>query len=384
MIERLKVQNYKSLRNVDVRLTRMHLLIGPNDSGKTSLLEALAALSRSVDNSLPSSFEGSWSGRELVWQSKDLPVSFEVNFKGVPSYALQVNFAREGRDVRIAMEHLDGQDFSHFRNNQQTSIWFAIHQSQSVDGAFVDRAKQVHAALSGVHTYRWIPRLLGLPCAVDPQRRFRMLTEGFGLALVLDEILGYDRDRFVRLETRFREIFPQVKSIKLQQSPAFIAHGNPASDFPMLQQSSGKGLYFEMASGGNLIPASEISDGILLVLAYLTVLHLPQPPRLLLVEEPENGIHPARLRDVLQILRQLVHEQQQTQIVMTTHSPYVVDLFKPEEVSLCHKDGSTGEATIRNLSESAMVRDQIKIFTLGEIWTGEGDETIAKDTVGSK
>ena len=382
MIERLKVQNYKSLRNVDVRLTQMHLLIGPNDSGKTSLLEALAALSRSVDNPLPNSFEGSWTGRELVWQSQDLPVIFEVKFQGSLTYGLQVTFGPEGRDVLVGAESVDGQDLPQFRNHQQTLIWQAVHNQRA--GFHATRAKQIHEALSGVHVYRWIPRLLGLPCAVDPQRRFRMLTEGFGLALVLDEILGYDRDRFVRLETRFREIFPQVKSIKLQQAPAFVAHGNPASDFPMLQQSSGKGLYFEMASGGNLIPASEISDGILLVLAYLTVLHLPQPPRLLLVEEPENGIHPARLRDVLQILRQLVQEQQQTQIVMTTHSPYVVDLFKPEEVSLCHKNVSTGEASIRNLSESPRVLDQIKIFTLGEIWTGEGDETIAKDTVGSR
>jgi predicted ATPase len=104
---------------------------------------------------------------------------------------------------------------------------------------------------------------------------------------------------------------------------------------------------------------------------------------LLLVEEPENGIHPARLRDVLQIIRELAQEQQQTQIIMTSHSPYVVDLFKPEEVSLCHK-AQSGEVNVHNLAESAKVRDQMKLFTLGEIWTGEGDDALAADTAGSK
>src|SRR5438874_2835758 len=106
--------------------------------------------------------------------------------------------------------------------------------------------------------------MVGLPCARGPARRFRMITEGFGLALVLDEILGFDRRRFELLEEKFRSIFPQVKSIKLQQARAFRAQRNPAHDFPVLNEADGKGLYFEMAGSGGLIPASEISDGLLL------------------------------------------------------------------------------------------------------------------------
>jgi len=113
----------------------------------------------------------------------------------------------------------------------------------------------------------------------------------------------------------------------------------------------------------------------LLILAYLAVLHVPQPPRLLLVEEPENGIHPARLKEVLSILRDLVAEQSHTQVVMTTHSPYVVDSFQPEEVTLCHK-GDDGAIQTRLLSQSKAVREQVDVFTLGEIWTGEGDERL--------
>ncbi|MCH8252994.1 MAG: hypothetical protein IID36_11130 [Planctomycetes bacterium] len=62
---------------------------------------------------------------------------------------------------------------------------------------------------------------------------------------------------------------------------------------------------------------------------------------------------------------------------MTTHSPYVVDMFKPEEVSLCQM-GDDGAVTVTRLSESAAVREQIDVFTLGEIWTAEGDEALAK------
>ena len=236
-----------------------------------------------------------------------------------------------------------------------------------------------HDSLAGVHFYRWDPRLLGLPVAPDSKRRFRMEPSGFGLALCLDDILGYDRKRFTQLEDRFREIFPQIKSIKLIPEPAYRAPTDDPVQIPMLQRAEGKGIHFEFTAGGELVPAAQVSDGVLLVLAYLTVLYLPQPPRVLLVEEPENGIHPKRLQDVLKILKDVVKQQEQTQVILTTHSPYVVDLFSPEEVTLCQQMGD-GSVSVRRLSESQTVRDQLDVFTLGEIWTAEGDEALSQSS----
>ena len=113
----------------------------------------------------------------------------------------------------------------------------------------------------------------------------------------------------------------------------------------------------------------------LLVLAYLTILSLPQPPKVILLEEPENGIHPKRLREVLSILRDLVKERPTSQIILTTHSPYVLDTFQPDEVTVCQQ--VDGETKIARLSESKSVREQLDIFSLGEIWTAEGDDKIA-------
>jgi hypothetical protein len=66
--------------------------------------------------------------------------------------------------------------------------------------------------------------------------------------------------------------------------------------------------------------------------------------------------------------------------VLTTHSPYVVDLFRPDEVTLCQMEGD-GSVSVRRLSESKTVRDQLDVFTLGEIWTAEGDETLAQSAI---
>ena len=209
-----------------------------------------------------------------------------------------------------------------------------------------------------------------------------MNPDGFGLALFLDDILGFNRKRFGELEERFRSIFPEIRSIQLRRQKAFRSPIEP-DQITKPQQAEGKGLYFELQTTNQSVPASQASDGVLLVLAYLAVLFSPEPPRLLLVEEPENGIHPKRLTDVMNILREVAKEQPHTQVLLTTHSPYALDLFEnPSDVTLCTK-GDDGAISITPLAESTTVKEQLSIFSLGEIWTAEGDESLAADQVHS-
>ncbi len=388
MITRFRVKNYKALRDVTLDLTPIHVLIGPNDSGKTSILDAIAALCRSVDHELPQAFTGQWSGTNLVWRGEnDLLVSLSVAFDNRGDsydYDITTKFHQDARNVRIATEtfvaasQAQPVDLS-VAGNHFSRVRGLTCGYESVSGPLMDAARAVHDALVGVQVYRWNPPFLALPVAPDAARQFRMEPSGFGLALCLDDILSYDRSRFTELEERFRERFPHITSIKLQREKAYRAPTDDPEQVPMLAKADGKGIYFEFENGGELVPASQVSDGVLLILAYLTVLYLPKPPRLVLVEEPENGIHPKRLQEVLNILRDLVKEQAHSQVILTTHSPYVVDLFEPEEVSLCQM-GKDGSVSVHRLSQSKTVREQLDVFTLGEIWTAEGDEALARSS----
>jgi len=383
MIKRLQIQNYKALRDVTLDLTPIHVLIGPNDSGKTSILEAFAALCRSVDMSLDQAFAGTWEGRQLVWfGSSEASVRFTADIASQNDslkYSLACSFHPKGRYTTIAGECVTKGSVSTIEkigDRFSRVCRIGARGESDSDETLRQQAIAIYNALSGVHSFRWDPRFLALPVAPDSERQFRMESTGFGLAMLLDDILGYDRDLFAKLEERFCQVFPQIQSIKLKQEPAFKSPVDDPRQVPMLQKSDGKGIYFQFREGRDPVPARQVSDGILLVLAYLAELHLPQPPRVLLVEEPENGIHPKRLQDVLSILRMHVNEQAHTQVVLTTHSPYVVDFFKAEEVTLCQKE-EDGSVSVHRLSESNTVREQLDIFTLGEIWTAEGDSGLA-------
>ena len=388
MITRFQVQNYKALRDVTLNLTPMHVLIGPNDSGKTSILEALASLCRSVDHQLSDAFVGSWKGADLVWKGDiDQIVTLEAEGNvGEKSwkYRLGCRFVQRERDAHVEEEVLE---FDRMLEEAvaadlpglpvATLVYEIAVLNRGVPDNQRSTARGLYHVLSGAHLYRWVPRLLSLPVAAQSKRRFRMESTGFGLALCLDDILGYDRRQFEELENHFKRIFPEVDSIMLIREKAFTGPIDDPEQIPRLEQAEGKGLYFRFRKDKQELPAAQVSDGMLLVLAYLTILYLPHPPSVLLIEEPENGIHPKRLQDVLQILRKLIAGQGHTQIILTTHSPYVVDQFQPDEVSLCHKE-KDGSVVVNQLSESRTVKEQIDVFTLGEIWTAEGDKALAE------
>lgn len=388
MITRFRVQNYKALRDVALDLTPMHVLIGPNDSGKTSILEALASLCRSVDHQLPEAFVGSWKGADLVWKGDiDLIAALgaegnvgEKNWK----YKFGCRFVQKGRDVHIEEEVLkldpmleEAVETKSLGLSRATLVYEVAVLDRNVAYGQRAAARALYNVLSGAHLYRWVPRLLSLPVAARSQHQFRMESTGFGLALCLDDILGYDRRRFEELENHFKRIFPEVDSIMLIREQAFTGPIDDPERIPMLEQAEGKGLYFRFKKNKRELPAAQVSDGMLLVLAYLTISYLPHPPRVLLIEEPENGVHPKRLQDVLRILRDLIDERGHTQVILTTHSPYVVDQFQPDEVSLCHKE-QDGSVVVHQLSKSQTVKEQIDVFTLGEIWTAEGDKALAE------
>jgi predicted ATPase len=128
------------------------------------------------------------------------------------------------------------------------------------------------------------------------------------------------------------------------------------------------------ARWGYRIAARELSDGTLLALTLLTIAYSPTPPFLACFEEPDRGIHPRLLRHVQDALYRLAYPEgfgearSPVQVIVTTHSPYFLDLFQdhPEEVVICSKQGL--EANFQRLSELPNVAEIMEGANLGDVW----------------
>lgn len=125
------------------------------------------------------------------------------------------------------------------------------------------------------------------------------------------------------------------------------------------------------------ILARYVSDGTLKMLAYLTLLHDPDPPQLVGIEEPENFLHPRLLEELAEECRRA---SARTQLMVTTHSPFFLDGIRPQEVRVLYRDRE-GFTQAKQVSEIRGVPEFVDAgASLGSLWTegrfGMGDPLV--------
>jgi len=402
-LSRFGVKNYKCLGDIDIPLTPIHVLIGPNDAGKTSLLEALAAFHNTSQRDLAEVFPEPWNGRELVFHGAAEPnVQFSGHWSPSASepttsqgseigYGLTVRFADNGRTCEVWEElvqtagvpvplHIHPQ-----MPGKATTLRFYMAHPQQVrsiaPGGLLPDLDSLSVVIKPTHIWRFDPRQMAVPAAIRQDRKFTMDPDGFGLPALLGDILLRSADEYVRLRNGFCELFPDFRDIRMQSEQGLWREWKHGAAHPH-KFATGLAIYLETRSG-HTVRAQQASDGAILFLGFLALAHLPDPPTLVLLEEPENGIYPKRLAEVIQLLKKMVYREEGPrfpQIILTTHSPYVLSFFEPEEVTFLSRDPNKPEAGVRArpLRTAPRIREWLAggAFYLGEVWYNLSEEEL--------
>ena len=399
-LSRFGVKNYKCLGDIDIPLTPIHVLIGENDAGKTSLLEAMAALCASSEQPLAQVFPKPWEGRELVYNGSQ-EASVELSGHWEPSenetkgseerpfrYGFTVDFPLNGMGCKTLDEWVEvGPTFQRqpLEGNSSSRTTLFRWREGKVSRERVDPSgpELLVQIIRSAQKYSFNPRQMAMPAAFDKGRRFRMDPDGFGLATMLDDLIGHDRKAFDELEERYCSFFPQFKTIRTRTEIGLDRHDQGTGMFTA-SQKDGKAIYLETQNGEE-IRAQRASDGAILFLGLLALAYLPEPPKVLLLEEPENGIYPKRLGQVLELLKQLVGREEAVrfpQIIMTTHSPYVLSFFEPKEVTFLRRPADDPNGAVRAcpLRDAPNINERLgDEFNLGELWFNLSEEELFGD-----
>ncbi|MFO0952440.1 MAG: AAA family ATPase [Isosphaeraceae bacterium] len=379
MITRFQVKNYKLLKDVDVPLTPIHVIVGQNDSGKTTFLEALRAFCRTAEDGVSSNqaFGDSSSLHELVSFGATEPVvnflaDIDVKTKNIQfreTYELKLRIPSPPQALVIVLNEGLSSGQVRFSAGPRSTTGVSTRKQLGPDNPAREDLEGIADALLPVNLYLFDPRAMASPAAYDANRKFRMDENGFGLSTLLDDILGFDAKRFLDLSSEFSEYFPEFQRIRLETvelAPRTFARGNHSES----QGGHGKEVVLE-SSIGESIRARQASDGVLLFLGFLALLYSPKAPRILLIEEPERGVYPKRLAEIIGILKRLVEPtpgRVTPQIILTTHSPYLLSFFQPEEVTLMSRRGD--HAIARPLRNAPHIHERMGEggFYLGELW----------------
>ena len=275
-VDQLRIRGFGCFTDATLALTPIHAIVGPSDVGKTTALRALRALSRYA-------------------QQKSVA-------------AAMAEFAQYGRETSVLEARVGAHGVILVRDR---GGWGEHHVDDEARGA-----------LGGHHLLRLEPDALRQASALIPEGApIRFSDErGLGLSAVYDAILSRDVGTYLSLSKRLGGLFPTVKNVSLVNASAHT-------------KSMGVLLH-----DGTFVSPPAVSDGLLRWLAFAALPFLATAA-LVLVEEPENGLHPDGVRDVMTLLREI---SEKTQVVIATHSPIVVDELERNEVTVLRRDEREG------------------------------------------
>jgi len=374
-------------------LEGLNVLIGPNASGKSNLVEALSVL-RAVPRDLPKPIRQGGTVRDWLWKSGPgshgsesatgsadawsacLELVFSggmiARAKGDPAVRYRLVFGVEGDSFVVLDERVENaqaapgypKPFFYFGYENGRPMLSAWHRDKprELRRKFIDPSQSILSQLRDPEEYPELGRLAETLAQIRIYRSWQFGPDAaVRAACAADVRTDHLSEQLDNLPARLLALkrSPVVKrrmvALVRQLAPGF-------DDFEVTLD--GGLLTLRLTEGDLSIPARRLSDGTLRYLCLLAILADPDPAPLIVIEEPELGLHP----DIHPQLAALMLEaSQRTQLIVTTHSDILVDALTdtPETVVVCENvDGST---QLERLTPETL-GPWLEKYRLGELW----------------
>lgn len=358
MLKHVHFQGIKSLLDVKVDLEPFTVLVGPNGCGKSTVLDQIERLCRmskpegttghtfgpaghAVDEwtrlgeRTPGAPRTAWSGTTGDGKSIRMQVDWEPN-KPWYSGAEHVVTVPGQEPVVLTPNAGAGQGF------------FELLYAE-----FAWRAQRL--ALS--------PRAIAEPSDVTLTE---LHADGFGLPTVLKDMAPEHTPEYLAMQKDLRAVVPAFRGIRLgkatRPSDLGMGDGDPLTT-----------LDFEMIQGR--FPAARISDGTRLALALLTVVHHPELPDIVLIDDIDHGLHLSAQFEMITAIRAVMKVRPELQVICTTHSPVLLDSFEISEVRVMALD-KEGHTRIKPLKDHPEVDEWRRGLSAGELWANLGEDWV--------
>jgi len=357
-----------------VELRELNVLIGPNGAGKSNFIEAFSVLQASPENvARPILENGSvrnWLYRGQMPRRKPQSARLEavIGYSENDALRYALAFDEIGERFQITDELLAEErslppfdDYIYYQwrgGSPVISMDDYLHDlsevkldisilAQKRDRAYYRELTDIGEFFGQIKLYReWTvgpnskPRSkmsAGLPS-------YDLATDASNLGIILNNIRSRDYESYQSFLESLRILYPNIRDVDVH--------------------IDGGGVQIFIQEINGPIPASRLSDGTLRFLFLLAILYDISPPPLICIEEPELGMHP----DVLPTLaRLLVKASERTQLIVTTHSPILIDALSetPEYILVCEQ---TEEGSTLTRLDAEELRPWLENYRLGDLW----------------
>lgn len=337
-IKSIAVENFKALRDSGVvKLKPLSVIIGNNGSGKSSLLEAAETYRRVVLEGVDAAMEH-WQGFEHVRHKAALSrlttaarydpskqhgaMSFKFKLamrRGAVALSMKVNVREAGNRLYIQDERFKlGKRAELARYALGATATSGEGRSAMLGLSDLDETVE---SLRNLLFLRLNPEAIGnLQSIKRSGGRIRLTSDGANVAEYLIDLRERSPTAFEQITDALRYVLPYASDVE----PKVLDAG-------IIRRS-----YVQLLENRYEIPGWLMSSGSLRVLPLIATLLDPEPPPVVFIEEIENGLDPRTVGLVVDLMRAAA-QSGRTQVIATTHSPYLLDMLDLDDVLLCER-----------------------------------------------
>jgi predicted ATPase len=387
-LQRLQVENFRSLQRITLPLGDLNVLVGPNGAGKTNVLRVFDFLARIISTDLLPALNsiGGFGGVAFRGGEKQ-PTSIRINLTATwtthsrpeapDEYELRLT-RRARSSGRPTLERAESFSFHRLRGRRR-SIAVSGERARVVDtgpnGSPDEHSIGIQRLSSGLST---LPRLVDEAGATEVANIAGRLASFriFDVAVEKARAASRIQDSSVSLETDASNLAAFLLAMskdhpwaweKLVEDAKAVLPNVQAIDFTFPSGAAHEVVTVLKESG--LRRPTQLADasyGTIRLLGILALLYDPNPPSITCIEEIDHGLHPQALELLVKRLRQA---GERTQLIVATHSPTLADRLTPDEMIICERrmDGSSAIPAI----SSSRIRNIVAASgrqPLGELW----------------
>lgn len=350
MIRSARFQNFKALRDVSIDFEPLTFLVGPNGSGKTTILEGLLSFPK-----------------------------FDCHTTGIPGEQPIHEYFRKGLDQRIIvdLEFSDSFKLVYSLNDPNSKREprrhvgdHPLHIDASHQGRSFKELQDQGVNTQEIFSRNFSMRLLQLdavrlakPSPTTESNAATIASNGEGLPSFLSDLYQNRPDDFKWVEESLRKAVPNFQRLRFRRVKDDL-------DKTRILES----LLFDF-KGASDVPGSMTSEGTLLVLGLLSFMVGRDRPNIFLLDDIDRALHPRAQRDLVSIIREYQKIHPETQFIATTHSPILLDFARFEEVRMTGLNDS-GEVLCARMDEHPKYEKWKNEMAPGEFWSMIGENWI--------
>ena len=368
MIHKLILKRFRSIPSDEVKFDNPTFFVGQNGSGKSNFVDAFAFLAETMASPLQAVFDrrggisavrNRSSGRSyppnlglgVVLQNLNSDITsarYAFEIRALKNYGFEV--VREQCRVQRQDGSLDWFDRKTKKFDCSTKSLEPALEPNALVLPLVGGDMRFNAVLrflAEMRVYQIEPSKLRE--MQDPDSGTGLRQDGSNTASVLREIKRQSQDEWARICELLETIVPKTTCVEAKK------HGNRLSLEFTQEWAESKKVKFE---------AFNMSDGTLRALGLLTAVFQKPRPSVIVIEEPEATIHPGALGAVLDLIR---HASRHMQVVVTTHSPELLDASWIEDRHLRIVSWQEGSTRVTPISDSSREALRQHLMGAGEL-----------------